>query len=376
MESNLSEIFFPNFTNFVSRNETFSVVVLNDTFELHDLISMDVPMEDKIIYAFLVLLGLLIIAANLQVLVLAVKFRFLRKKTNYIIISLAVSDLLSGALAIPLLVACSSVAEYSLTLWVGMDICQRFLAISTILHLVVAVLNRYFRIVRPFLYRRVVTVFRLGMIIMCLWAISLTTAFIQIAWLHEKQESRISFIYDSAVLVVLVLVPFLAIIAACARTFGVIKQSRKHHGKEELRSCKLKKSQRKALTLYCIMTTCFAIGWFPYFVLSITEDLEIEIELPYWLSILFLFLKYGTSLADPLLYTFLKSDFQASIRYIRRGKTRDTRSQVSQFVSQSSGTSERNNTLKLPSPMRLRSTILHDSQFATKIYSSSHKSFV
>lgn len=364
-----------NSTEFVPWNGTLSVVLSNAS-EIHDLIPMDVPMEDKIIYAFLVLLGLLIIAFNLQVLVLVVRFRFLRKKTNYIITSLAVSDLLSGVLAIPLLVACTSVhvEEYSLNLWVAMDVCQRFLAISTILHLAVAVLNRYFRIVRPFLYRRVVTVFRIGVTVVCMWVISLVTAFVQIAWLHDPQEPRISFIYDTVVLAVLVLVPFLAIVAACVRTLGVIRQSsRKHCGKEGFRNRKLRKSQRKAITLYCIMTTCFAIGWFPYFVLSITEDLEIEIELPYWLSIVFLFLKYGTALADPLLYTFLKSDFQAALRYIRHDKTRDTRSQNSQFDS---STEKFDRTPEFFRKKRLRSTVLDDSQFATKIYSPGQQNFV
>lgn len=332
MESNLSGNDFPNLTDFVS-NGTPSVPPTNVS-EFHDFIPMDIPLEDKIIYAFLVLLGLLIVAFNLQVLVLVFRFRFLRKKTNYIITSLAVSDLLSGVLGIPLLVACTSVEDYSLPLSVGMDVGQRFLAISTILHLAVAVLNRYFRIVRPFLYRQVVTVFRIGVTIVCMWVVSLVAAFVQIAWLHDPQEPHISLIYDSVVLAVLVLVPFLAIIAACVRTLGVIKQ-RKNCGKKGFRSCKLRKSQRKAITLYCIMTTCFAIGWFPYFALSITEDLEIEIEMPYWLSIVFLFLKYGTALADPLLYTFLKSDFQAALRYIRRGTNRDSRTQISQFDSQS-----------------------------------------
>jgi hypothetical protein len=339
MDLNLSSSFI-NFT-VQDSNENLSLFLKNKSMrDMHSYLSSNIAMEDKIIYGFLVLLGLLIVVVNLQVLFLAMKLKFLRKKTNYIIISLAVSDLLSGALAIPLLVACTSTTVYSLPICIGMDVCQRFLAISTILHLAMAVLNRYFRIVRPFLYRQAVTAFRLGMLILSMWIISLTSALVQTTWLQEPDAAEISFIYDTIVLSVLVLVPFLIIVAASVRMFGVIKQ-RKHHGKKRFRGCKLKQSQRKAFTIHCIMTACFAIGWFPYFVLTMTEDLEVVIEPPYWLSIVFLFLKYGTSLVDPLLYTFLKTDFQKALKYVLYGKTTDSKLQSGQNVSRYLQTYER-----------------------------------
>lgn len=293
--TNFSSVFDNNSVNPETGNQT-----MDENFHF------EMSTEDKIILALLSLLGAFIIIANLTVLGLATRLSFLRVKPNYIIISLAVSDFFSGAAAIPLLVSCNS--TFKEPLCIGMDVCQRFLAISTILHLATDVMNRYFRIVKPFLYRKSVTVNRLMLLILLLWAISLTYSLVQLVWISEKQ-----LVFNSAIFAVLVFCPFIIIVSACVQMFRAIRQRMDFRG-DSKKVNNIKRTERRALAVYGMMTFGFVIGWFPYFIMTILEDAGFIIILPYWLNITLLFLKYSTALADPLLYALMKTDFQKGLK--------------------------------------------------------------
>lgn len=295
-------------TNFsyVLDNNTVYAGKNNQTFEEEDYFpAFEMSTEDKMILGLLSVLGFFIIGANLTVIGLAVKLPFLRVKPNYIIISLAVSDFFSGAAAIPLLVSCNTL--FKRPLCIGMDVCQRFLAISTILHLATDVMNRYFRIVKPFVYRQSVTVNRLMLLILLLWAISLTYALVQLVWIKGQ------LILNLAIFVILVFLPFMIIVLACAQMFRAIRQRMDFRG-ESSKIQNIKRTERRALAVYCMMTFGFVVGWFPYFIITILDDAGFTVILPYWLDITLLFLKFGTALADPLLYALMKTDFQKGLK--------------------------------------------------------------
>lgn len=93
--------------------------------------------------------------------------KFLLTKTNLFLLSLAASDLLSGILVIPLVIPCNLVYD-SEQICIAMDICQRGLAISTILHLACAVTERYLKSSAPFKYVSLVTRPRIFSVIFCL----------------------------------------------------------------------------------------------------------------------------------------------------------------------------------------------------------------
>ena len=114
-------------------------------------------LETKVIFIFLGFAALVITIANILVLVLAWLMKSLRTKTNLFLLSLAASDLLTGVLVVPLLISCN-VAYDNETICMAMDVCQRGLAISTILHLACAVSERYIKISSPFKYVSIVTV--------------------------------------------------------------------------------------------------------------------------------------------------------------------------------------------------------------------------
>lgn len=107
------------------------------------------------VIVFLSLQGVLIICANSLVFLLFATTKHLRTKTNYCLVSLAASDFLAGLVSLPLVLLCSIV--FSNPICTSMDLCHRFQSFSTILHLLVATSERYFKIKRPFKYNILVT---------------------------------------------------------------------------------------------------------------------------------------------------------------------------------------------------------------------------
>ncbi|EDO40589.1 predicted protein [Nematostella vectensis] len=279
-------------------------------------------MVTRLVFGFLALLGLLIVAANVTVFFLFWRRSSLRVKANYILASLAFSDCMSGLLAIPLLIACSSMSVYDEVVCVGM----RFLAISTILHLTTALRERYFKIVNSFRHRSVVTKCRVVIVVVLIWLLALISALAQTTWSNHPRASEIYLTYDITVLVVLVVLPFISIMVAYTSMFLIIKRGKMRRKKLSGHHAvclpssnkKYKQNERKAVTVYFVMALCFAVGWFPYFVLTILDDLKFEIDIPFWLTVMFLYLKYATSLVDPLLFTFFKEDFQRALKSLRR----------------------------------------------------------
>lgn len=276
----------------------------------------------QVVITFLVLQALLILTANTLVFVLFKKNRFLRTRTNYCLVSLAGSDLLAGAVSLPLVLTCSSTFSWPVCL--SMDLCQRFLSISTILHLLAATCERYFKILYPFKYKTVVTRRRVVRMLAGLWLFSCSASLVQLLWIDLSgltETPRNEFVYSVICLAVLVVLPFSIILGVDGQIFCFIRKERKlrrtrtggisPYGKKDKRQRK-RENERKAVIIYTLMTVTFVFGWFPYFIITLLMDLRLVSadSIPVALSYAFVFMKFGAALVNPLLYTFLKADFR------------------------------------------------------------------
>ncbi|XP_031558918.1 histamine H2 receptor-like [Actinia tenebrosa] len=272
----------------------------------------------NIIFICLSVVGILIVAANGLVFVLVYKRRTLLRKTNFFLISLAVSDISSGLIGIPLIILCNTYPYESLIK--TMDICNKFLGISTILHLLSATIERYIKVLAPLHYRRLVTKKRIVMVLAGIWMISLLTPVIELSWYEDIEATQK---YSLALLCCFVIFPLTLMTSITFHIFYLIREQKSRlkilanrtMAKKQQRR---KQAERRAVMVYSAMSISFAIGWFPYFLSALFSDYVLkeddEYPIPVWADYVFLFLKFSTGLIDPLLYTFFKTDFQTAMR--------------------------------------------------------------
>ena len=181
------------------------------------------------IYFFCGLIGFLAVLSNSLVLFLIKKHVFLRTATNLCLASLACSDLLAGLLTIPLVITCSE--SYRFAVCLAMELTQRIIALSTILHLLVVACERYFNICKPMSFPNFRRKGRVLGILAGVWCFSMAASLIQLSWIIPTQNKFTSeqlkttvIIYDIVWVFVFVLVPFPTIIAFHLSTFLVLKR--------------------------------------------------------------------------------------------------------------------------------------------------------
>lgn len=272
------------------------------------------------VIVFLALQGVLIICANSLVFLLFATSKHLQTKTNYCLVSLAASDFLAGFVSLPLVLLCST--TYSPPVCTSMDLCHRFQSFSTILHLLVATSERYFKIKRPFKYNILVTKRRVVSLLISVWVFSLSASLVQLTWItgdNDNMTVKFDFGYSVFCLVSLALIPFFIIACIDGHIFYFIHKEKKMRRAliqgtlvEKQDKPKRRQNDRKAAIIYAVMTVTFVVGWFPYFIITLLNDLGYST--PFAAQIILLFLKFSTALINPLLYTFFKTDFRKALQ--------------------------------------------------------------
>lgn len=274
------------------------------------------------VIVFLALQGVLIICANSLVFLLFATSKHLQTKTNYCLVSLAASDFLAGFVSLPLVLLCSTI--YSEPICTSMDLCHRFQSFSTILHLLVATSERYFKIKRPFKYNILVTKRRVVSLLISVWVFSLSASLVQLTWItgdNGIMTDEFDFGYSVFCLVSLAFLPFFIVACIDGHIFYFIHKEKKMRRAltqgtllEKQDKPKRRQNDRKAAIIYAVMTVTFVVGWFPYFIITLLNDLKMGYSTPFAAQIILLFLKFSTALINPLLYTFFKTDFRKALQ--------------------------------------------------------------
>ncbi|EDO36243.1 predicted protein, partial [Nematostella vectensis] len=263
---------------------------------------------------------------NSLVLILVIKVKQLRVTTNYLLCSLAVSDLLTGLVSIPLFTSCNILQ--TLTICIVAENVLRFTSISTVLHLLAITTDRYMAIMHSLRYYNIVTRHRGCWVIACTWLISTTTAFIQLAWNNpsvldnthdEPPESllRHEFRYDIINIVLFFAIPLLVMVFLNGKIFyEVLRQSskiKKNFPREN--SKKAQSREWKAAILFTAMFVVFSSCWLPYFLVRIQHNLGNEMfEMTKLMEYIIIYLRFITSFLNPCIYILGKNDFRHAIR--------------------------------------------------------------
>ena len=273
----------------------------------------------------LIILSFLIIGINILVLVLFIRRRPLRTKTNLLLVSLSVSDLMMGLLGIPMNVACNALVGYqSLSgLCITSAVVYRFIAVSTIFHILIITGERYVSVIYPFRYLTIVTKKRMLIIITSVWLLSLFVALIQLAWQEfdhfnsrNPTKMRWGLIYNIVGVVVCLLVPLTSMLFFYIRMFKVIhhqaQQIRLLSKVQDLQGAKPLAAEKRAISIFALMLGIFTCCWSTWYIGLLQAYLAKDVfyALPEVWLLVFDFLRFSTSLINPLLYTFLKQDFR------------------------------------------------------------------
>ena len=278
------------------------------------------PVSSILICAGLVLLALFILAAHLTVVILVVRRLSLRTQTNVCLCSLAASDFMAGLIALPLTIACSSTTCVIPELCFAMDLCQRFLAISTISHLLVITIERYVMIVYPLVYPRILTKSRIVAMLLHTRLISLFVSLIQLSWYdpvwREMPLPNNYLIHDIFCVAIIVLLPLMFMIYAHVHILLVARQHIRTIQRQtnHLLAADQRTEKHNVQLVYVAMIGVSITGWVPYFLFAIEADSNYTLfAIPSWLQEVSLFFKFFTGLFNPLLYTYFKSDFKKEV---------------------------------------------------------------
>lgn len=266
-------------------------------------------------------LGVALIAANSMVLVLVYLNHNLRTPTNSCLVSLAVSDLSTGLVAIPCIIACTLTIQQATC--IVMDVFVRFLAFSTVAHLTVLTFERYVRITKPFVYRSRVTTSTVRRVICGVWCFSLAGSLSQLIWntnnsISPQDMLKIDIIYDSISFAITVVVPLGVISAMYIAIFKYIRNNNIKRSKvtNNTRQKRTKRGEKRLLLVFLAMIVVFIFGSCMYFtctlILDWSEYHDIRLFTRVYRDVFVtstMFFRFFSSLCNPLLLTYFKQDF-------------------------------------------------------------------
>lgn len=292
----------------------------------------------------LIVLCMAVIFINLSVLLLYAKRRQLQTKTNTLLVSLAVSDLLMGLCGIPLYIACNAVRQESVC--IAQAVVFRFSAVSTMFHILAITGERYFSVIHPLQYISIVTGQRILRVIACVWMVSLFVALVQLSWVvsfgffsDHSTKFTAALVYNCIGFGLCFAIPFLLMVVVYIQMFITIHRQVQQIRKQSInldssssrfRACH---TQLRALFIFALMLGMFAGSWVTWYV-SIFQVYASFSFLSEVSMMVFDFLRLGVSFINPLLYTFLKNDFREALMSFLRCKRAD----IDISASQTSGT--------------------------------------
>ena len=114
-----------------------------------------------------------------------------------------------------------------------MDLASRFIAFSTILHLVIVTFERYVMIIHPMHYRKIISKQTTVASLILIWIFSLSVSLIQLFWISLDStqtlthERRIDAIYSYCCFVFLVVLPVILLAIVYVRIFLVLRSQLK-----------------------------------------------------------------------------------------------------------------------------------------------------
>ncbi|KAM4529202.1 trace amine-associated receptor 1-like [Fundulus diaphanus] len=282
------------------------------------------------LYVFLGSLSLITVCGNLLVIISIIYFKQLHTPNNYLVLSLAVADVLVGVLVFPF-----SMAFTVTSCWYDEDLFCKVrgifdvtLSTASILNLCCISIDRYYAVCKPLTYKSTITDRITAMMVLVCWG---TAALIGIGIVvagFNQGKCEGNCVIDALISTTLACIfsfyiPVIVMLAIYLKIFLVAQSQLNSIHSTACRSRKLtaavSKMERKATKTLAVVMGVFLSCWSPYFLCIIFQPLTYDmtpiaaIETLNWLAL-------SNSMLNPFIYAFFYSWFRSAVRMMISGK--------------------------------------------------------
>ncbi|XP_065121142.1 trace amine-associated receptor 13c-like [Paramisgurnus dabryanus] len=290
--------------------------------------------EYNIMYVFFSLLSVWTVFLNLLVIISISHFKKLHTPTNMLILSLAVSDLLVGLIAIPVeAIKLTETCWYFGEIFCGlfMVFLGLFLSVS-LSNLILIALDRFIAVIYPLLYTQKITMTKSLVAIFLSWFFSSaynTSLMVGNVFFETNVSYRFGVCYGECTFVssfgwrvidlfVTLLIPCITIITLYLRIFFVAQRQVKIINSLVKREKRLtegsgrRKSEHKAALILGIIVAIHLLCYIPFYIFSFTGNTIIPVATANFLS----WTMYVNSGVNPLIYAFFYPWFRKALKHI------------------------------------------------------------
>ena len=261
-----------------------------------------------------IIIGVLIIVANSLVLVLYKCSHGLRTFSNFLLVNLALSDLVTGLLVIPLTLLQAHI-NFDATFLFFVHAFTSAGIYTVVLNITMVVLERYMELCHPYWSGRMRVIQYKKVVCIVPWVLVNAVAVLPYIWYNQVQDNynllKSDTIYSLLTLIFFFLLPLSVIIWAMVRMMACIREvQRRCH----LHMCVFRNRDAKAVIIFGLMTLNSLIAWLPFAIIRILDDANINIAMNALGAELLFLLRCLSSLINPLVYTGIKQDFRRVLK--------------------------------------------------------------
>lgn len=308
------------------------------------------PLPKRVVlYVVLGVMVIVTVCGNLLVTVSIIYFKQLHTPTNYLIASLAVSDLLLG-----LVVMLPAMIQLAETCWYFGDVlCKVYmssdvtLCTASIMNLSAISIDRYYAVVHPLLYRTKISVNVALLMIFVSWGVSGAVGFgmiffkLNILGIEEFYYTLVacegrcvlfqSFVSSTVSSVLSFFIPGVIMTCLYLKIFFVAKRQFLSIQSKSSAQVSNKKQTKATKTLAVIMGV-FLLCWAPFFACNIIDPF-VGYSTPVELFETLVWVGFVNSTLNPIIYAFFYTWFRKAFRLFASGRVfKDDMSNTSLFT--------------------------------------------
>lgn len=273
----------------------------------------------------LTMIGCAVVVSNALVCILFCRCRALRTITNTFIVSLAISDLMVATVFLPTFLAGLAISPYIIA----------YILFAYLFNFCGITWDRYQAVLNPLEYRSLVTRAVVYKILALVWTIPLLLAIIPIFW-EYRNDIKISAerIYQGFLVTIVTLCSvsiswaYSNIFRATRRQVKWMVEMSETNARIEINSQPTSQLRRvskrrrsmnisaevKAAKVFALVGGTFAVCWLPLIIINVFVALGYDDLVPSVFFDVSLYSLVGNALADPLIYSFYKSDYRRAFR--------------------------------------------------------------